>query len=125
MSRLSCFLPHVMHEMAGDASDIHLPVEKRGADQSARTAHLLSVWRNGPENGHCDIVDIAAVDPEVGDAIAIIMFYLAQSATAYADQLGRPQIIEFLIDQRGSAHIPKLCFCCLSDQNMKLGDIIC
>ena len=125
MSRFSGFLPRVTHEMVGDAFDILLPVAKRETGQFVRTANFLSAWWNGSVNGHFDIVDIAAVDRELGDAMAIIILYLAQSGTAYADQWVRTQDIEELIDQWRPAYIPKCFFCCVVDQNMKLGDIIC
>jgi len=125
MSRFPGFLPHVTHEIVGDAFDILLPVAKRDTGQSVRTANFLSAWWNGSVNGHFQIVDIAAVDRELGDVMAIIKLYLAQSGTAYADQWGRNQNIQELIDQWRPAYIPKRCFCCVVDQNMKLGDFIC
>jgi hypothetical protein len=125
MSRFSGFLPHVTHEIVGDAFDILLPVAKRDTDQSVRTANFLLSWWNGSVNGHIDIVGITAVDRELGDAMAIIILYLAKSDTAYADQWGRNHNIQELIDQWRPAYISKRCFCCVVDQNMKLGDIIC
>ena len=125
MSRFSAYLPHVTHEMVGDAFDILLPVAMRDTGQSVRTANFLWAWWNGSVNGHFDIVDIADVDREFGDAMAIIILYLAQSGTAYADQWGRAPDTEELINQRRPAYIPKRCLCCVVDQNMKLGDIIC
>jgi len=125
MSRFSGFLPHATHEMVGDAFDILLPVAKRDTGQSVRTANFLLAWWDRSVNGHFDIVDIAAVDRKLGDAMATIILYLAQSGTAYADQWGRAQDIEELIDQWRPAYIPKRCFCCVADQNMKLGGVIC
>lgn len=125
MSRFPGFLPHATHEIVGDAFNILLPVAKMDTGQSVRTANFLLAWRNGSVNGYFDIADIAAVDRELGDAMTIIILYLAQSGTAYADQWGRTQDIEELIDQWRPAYIPKRCFCCVVDQNMKLGDVIC
>lgn len=125
MSRFSGFLPYVPHEMVGDAFDILFPVARRDTGQSVRTANFLLAWWKGSVNGHFDIVDIAAVVRELGDAMAIIILYLAKSGTAYTDQWGRTQGIEELIDRWRPAYIPKCCFCCVVDQNMKLGDVIC
>lgn len=99
MSKISDRLPLVTHSMVGEALDILIPVARSDTHQSRRVANFLLAWWNGPDNGHFPIVDVAATDRELGEAMAIIVLFLAQNSMEYANLWGRRQDMEDLIDQ--------------------------
>jgi hypothetical protein len=85
--------------MVGEALDVLIPVARSNTHQSRRVANFLLAWWNGPENGDFPIVDVAATDRELGEAMVIILLFLAQNSMEYADLWARRRDMEDLIDQ--------------------------
>ena len=99
MSIFSDKLPGVTHAMVGEALDVLIPVARSDTHQSCRVANFLLAWWNGLDNGHFPIVDLAATDRQLGEAMVIIMLFLAQNSMEYADLWDRRKDMEDLIDQ--------------------------
>ena len=98
MSKFSQFLPDVTYEMVGDALDLLIPVARSDTHQSRRVANFLLAWWDGSRLGHFPIVDVAATDRELGEAMTIIQLFLAQNSMEYANLWGRRKDMEDIID---------------------------
>lgn len=62
---------------------------------SAKVADFLLAWWNGDDNGHFPILHLCNVDAVIAEDMLVIMAYLAEQPTVYADQWGyRPIMAE-------------------------------
>ena len=91
-------LPTVTSKMVGEALDVLIPVARSDTHQSQRVANFLLAWWDGDQWGHLRMVDIAATDRQLGEAMTTIMLFLAQNAMEYANLWGRRKDMEDLID---------------------------
>lgn len=57
---------------------------KTGA--SSKVADFLLAWWNGGDTGHFPLLHLCNVDETIAEDMLIIMAYLAQNTTTYADQ---------------------------------------
>ena len=74
-----------------------LAIARSDTGQSARVADFLLAWWNGPDNGHFPILHLANCDATIGEDMVIIMAYLAQEPTVYADAWGyRAAMVELV-----------------------------
>lgn len=68
---------------------IALPVTRAAeTGASAKVADFLLAWWNGDDAGHFPILHLCNLDAVIAEDMLIIMAYLAENATVYADQWG-------------------------------------
>jgi hypothetical protein len=62
------------------------PAAETGA--SPKVADFLLAWWNGDDAGHFPILHLCNLDATIAEDMLIIMAYLAENSTVYADQWG-------------------------------------
>lgn len=89
----------VTFEEAGEAIGRLIVVANADTGQSARVADFLLAWWNGSNNGHFPILHLCNCDAIIGEDMLIIMAYLAQEPTVYADAWGYRDAMVGLVSQ--------------------------
>ncbi|RZL83784.1 MAG: hypothetical protein EOP66_03490 [Sphingomonas sp.] len=68
---------------------IALPATRAGeTGASAKVADFLLAWWNGDDTGHFPILHLCNLDAVIAEDMLIIMAYLAENSTVYADHWG-------------------------------------
>lgn len=78
----------VSFDDAGGAIARLLIVTSSDTGQAARVADFLLAWWNGEDNGHFPILHLCNCDPIIAEDMLIVVAYLAQEPTVYADAWG-------------------------------------
>ncbi len=66
-----------------------LPVTRAAeTGASAKVADFVLAWWNGDDTGHFPILHLCNLDAVIAEDMLIIMPYLAENSTVYADQWG-------------------------------------
>lgn len=79
----------VSFDEVGKAIARLLVVAESDTGQSARAADFLLAWWNGPDNGHFPVLHLCNCDEVIGEDMLVIMAYLTQEVTVYADAWGQ------------------------------------
>ena len=89
----------VTFEDVGAAIGRLVDIARSDTGQSGRVADFLLAWWNGPDNGHFPILHLSNCDAVIGEDMLVIMAYLAQEPTVYADAWGYRDAMIGLVDQ--------------------------
>ncbi len=89
----------VTFEEVGEAVARLIVVAGSDTGQAARAADFLLAWWNGPDNGHFPILHLCNCDEIIAEDMLIVMAYLAQEPTVYADAWGYRDAMAALVEQ--------------------------
>lgn len=99
MNKLGKLIPKIPFDAVHSALDILIPVAKGHTHQSGHVADFLLAWWNADELGGFPVWTLGWVDDELRQAMAVILSFLSQNPIMYADQWGRRNDIEIIIDR--------------------------
>jgi hypothetical protein len=88
----------ITHDDVGGALARLIPIAMpatRAAETgaSAKAADFLLAWWNGDNAGHFPVLHLCNVDATIAEDMLVIMAYLAENSTAYADQWGYREVM--------------------------------
>ena len=89
----------VTFEEVGEAIARLIAVASDDTGQSARAADFLLAWWNGGDNGHFPILHLCNCDATISEDMLIVMAYLAQEPTVYADAWGYRDAMTALVER--------------------------
>jgi len=89
----------VTFDDVGGAISRLLVVARSDTGQAGRTADFLLPWWNGPDNGHFPILHLCNCDATIAEDMLIVMAYLAQEPTVYADAWGYRDTMVKLVER--------------------------
>ena len=89
----------VTFEEVGEAIARLIAVASADTGQSARAADFLLAWWNGGDNGHFPILHLCNCDATISEDMLIVMAYLAQEPTVYADAWGYRDAMAELVER--------------------------
>lgn len=90
-------------EEVGEAIARLIVVASTGTGQAQRAADFLLAWWNGGDNGHFPVLHLCNCDAIIAEDMLIVMAYLAQEPTVYADAWGYRAAMAALVERWRSA----------------------
>lgn len=98
----------VSFEEAGAAIARLLDIARSDTGQSQRAADFLLAWWNGDDLGHFPVLHLANCDTEISEDMLVIMAYLANAGTTYANAWGHDAVMRELVMARRDIDLPAL-----------------
>lgn len=90
----------VSKDEVGHAIERLLVIARGDTGQSSRAADFLLAWWSGNELGHFPILHLCNCDAIVGEDMLVIMAYLTQESTVYANAWGYENEMRALVEQK-------------------------